>query len=89
MIEIVKAEIYTIPARLCGENYYVVEHYNFILTTGNTLEHTDCAFMVDNEAVYDVYRRDLEMGRGVFGNDRWDKLFCHRLCVIRKCFERQ
>ena len=32
----------------------VVEPYNSILTTYATLEHTDCAFMVDNEAIYDL-----------------------------------
>jgi tubulin alpha len=34
----------------------VVEPYNSILTTHTTLEHTDCAFMVDNEAIYDICR---------------------------------
>ena len=34
----------------------VVEPYNAILTTHTTLEHTDCAFMVDNEAIYDICR---------------------------------
>ncbi|XP_026681660.1 tubulin alpha-1 chain-like [Diaphorina citri] len=29
----------------------VVEPYNSILTTHTTLEHSDCAFMVDNEAI--------------------------------------
>jgi tubulin alpha len=29
----------------------VVEPYNSILTTHTTLEHSDCAFMVDNEAL--------------------------------------
>ena len=31
----------------------VVEPYNSILTTHTTLDHSDCAFMVDNEAIYD------------------------------------
>ena len=35
----------------------VVEPYNSILTTHTTLEHSDCAFMVDNEAIYDICRR--------------------------------
>ena len=30
----------------------MVEPYNSILTTHTTLEHSDCAFMVDNEAIY-------------------------------------
>ncbi len=36
----------------------VVEPYNSILTTHTTLEHSDCAFMVDNEAIYDICRRN-------------------------------
>nr|CAH8855816.1 unnamed protein product [Trichobilharzia regenti] len=35
----------------------VVEPYNSVLNTHTTLELTDCAFMVDNEALYDVYRK--------------------------------
>lgn len=35
----------------------VVEPYNSILTTHTTLEHSDCSFMVDNEAIYDICRR--------------------------------
>ena len=31
----------------------VVEPNNSILTTHTTLDHSDCAFMVDNEAIYD------------------------------------
>jgi tubulin alpha len=41
----------------------VVEPYNSILTTHTTLEHTDCAFMVDNEAIYDICHRNLNIER--------------------------
>ncbi|KAG0348499.1 Tubulin alpha-1 chain [Podila humilis] len=41
----------------------VVEPYNSILTTHTTLEHTDCAFMVDNEAIYDICRKNLNIAR--------------------------
>lgn len=34
----------------------VVEPYNSILCTHTTLEHSDCSFMVDNEAIYDICR---------------------------------
>ena len=34
----------------------VVEPYNSTLCAHTTLEHTDCAFMVDNEAIYDICR---------------------------------
>ncbi|KAF1376096.1 hypothetical protein PFLUV_G00227070 [Perca fluviatilis] len=39
----------------------VVEPYNAILTTHTTLEHSDCAFMVDNEAIYNICRRNLDI----------------------------
>jgi len=41
----------------------VVEPYNAILTTHTTLEHSDCAFMVDNEAIYDICRRNMDIER--------------------------
>uniref|UniRef100_A0A8D8W0S1 Tubulin alpha chain, testis-specific n=1 Tax=Cacopsylla melanoneura TaxID=428564 RepID=A0A8D8W0S1_9HEMI len=34
----------------------VVEPYNSILATHTTLEHSDCAFMFDNEAIYESSR---------------------------------
>lgn len=34
----------------------MVEPYNSVLTTHTTLEHADCSFMVDNEAIYDICR---------------------------------
>jgi len=37
----------------------VVEPYNSILTTHTTLEHSDCSFMVDNEAIYDICKKNL------------------------------
>ncbi|KAJ8390987.1 hypothetical protein AAFF_G00097650 [Aldrovandia affinis] len=36
----------------------VVERYNAILTT---LEHSDCSFMVDNEAIFDICKRNLDV----------------------------
>lgn len=46
----------------------VVEPYNSILTTHTTLEHSDCSFMVDNEAIYDICRRNLGIERPNFEN---------------------
>ena len=46
----------------------VVEPYNAILTTHTTLEHSDCAFMVDNEAIYDICRRNLDIERPTYTN---------------------
>ncbi|KAG7461646.1 hypothetical protein MATL_G00193340 [Megalops atlanticus] len=39
----------------------VVEPYNSILTTHTTLEHSDCSFMVDNEAIFDICMRNLNV----------------------------
>ena len=46
----------------------VVEPYNSILTTHTTLEHSDCAFMVDNEAIYEICRRNLDIERPSYEN---------------------
>uniref|UniRef100_A0A8C6SUL9 Tubulin alpha chain n=1 Tax=Neogobius melanostomus TaxID=47308 RepID=A0A8C6SUL9_9GOBI len=46
----------------------VVEPYNSILTTHTTLEHSDCSFMVDNEAIYDICRRNLDIERPSYPN---------------------
>ncbi|KAL1791217.1 tubulin alpha-1A chain-like [Sigmodon hispidus] len=39
----------------------VVEPYNSILTTHTTLELSDCVFIVDNEAIYDICHRNLDI----------------------------
>ncbi|EGZ77278.1 tubulin alpha chain [Neurospora tetrasperma FGSC 2509] len=41
----------------------VVEPYNAVLATHSTLEHSDVTFLVDNEAVYDICRRNLDVPR--------------------------
>ncbi|GAA5862720.1 hypothetical protein JCM5296_004392 [Sporobolomyces johnsonii] len=46
----------------------VVEPYNSILTTHTTLEHVDCSFMVDNEAIYDICRKNLGIQSPGFKN---------------------
>lgn len=46
----------------------VVEPYNSVLTTHTTLEHSDCTFMVDNEAIYDICRKSLDIARPSFEN---------------------
>ncbi|EDO45429.1 predicted protein, partial [Nematostella vectensis] len=46
----------------------VVEPYNSVLTTHTTLEHSDCTFMVDNEAIYDLCRRNLDVERPGYAN---------------------
>ncbi|KAJ9049736.1 alpha-tubulin [Entomophthora muscae] len=46
----------------------VVEPYNSILTTHTTLEHSDCSFMVDNQAIYDICKRSLGIERPSYNN---------------------
>ena len=46
----------------------VVEPYNAVLTSHSMLEHSDVAFMVDNEALYDICRRALDIERPTYTN---------------------
>ncbi|KAH6853478.1 Tubulin/FtsZ [Chaetomium sp. MPI-CAGE-AT-0009] len=41
----------------------VVEPYNAVLSTHSTIENSDCTFLVDNEAVFDICRRNLDIPR--------------------------
>jgi tubulin alpha len=46
----------------------VVEPYNAVLTTHSTLEFSDCAFMVDNEAIFDICQHNLDIERPSYTN---------------------
>ncbi|XP_073839146.1 alpha-Tubulin at 67C [Musca autumnalis] len=46
----------------------VVEPYNALLTTHSTLEHSDCVFMVDNEAIYEICKNSLNVDRPDYRN---------------------
>jgi len=46
----------------------VVEPYNSILTSHSTMNHVDCAFIVDNEAIYDICQRNLSIERPSYNN---------------------
>eukprot|EP00606_Chrysophyceae_sp_TOSAG23-5_P000022 GSChrysophyteH2.ASY1.ANO1.446.1 assembled CDS len=46
----------------------VVEPYNHVLASHSLLEHTDCTFCLDNEALYDVCRRNLDIERPTYTN---------------------
>lgn len=62
----VKLEFCVYPAPQTATS--VVEPYNSILTTHTTLEHSDCSFMVDNEAIYDICRKNLGLERPDYVN---------------------
>ena len=46
----------------------IVEPYNALLQTHTTLEHTDVGFLVDNEAIYDICKRNLNVERPTYTN---------------------
>lgn len=46
----------------------VVEPYNTVLATHAMIEHSDCSFMVDNEALYEICRRALDIERPTYTN---------------------
>jgi len=46
----------------------VVEPYNSVLSTHSLLEHTDVAFLLDNEAIYDICKKSLNIERPSYNN---------------------
>lgn len=46
----------------------MVEPYNSVLSTHTTLEHSDCSFLVDNEAIYEICRKNLDIHRPTYTN---------------------
>ena len=44
----------------------VVEPYNTVLCVHSLLEHTDVTNQVDNEALYDICRRNLDIERPTY-----------------------
>jgi tubulin alpha len=57
-----------LPAHPSQVSTAVVEPYNSVLSTHSLLEHTDVAVMLDNEAVYDICRRSLDIERPTYTN---------------------
>ncbi|VDM59707.1 unnamed protein product [Angiostrongylus costaricensis] len=46
----------------------MVEPYNSMLTTHTTVEHVDCSLIVDNEAMYDICRTNLDLTKPTYTN---------------------
>jgi len=46
----------------------VVEPYNSVLSTHALLEHTDVAFMLDNQAIYDICKSSLDIEMPSYSN---------------------
>nr|KAG5688802.1 hypothetical protein BaRGS_033286 [Batillaria attramentaria] len=58
----------------------IVEPYNSVLVTHSTLENSDCAFLLDNEACYDICRRNLDIERPTYTN--LNRLFAQVVSAI-------
>ena len=46
----------------------LVEPYNSVLSTHALLDHTEVTFCLDNEALYDVCKRNLDIERPAYSN---------------------
>ena len=46
----------------------IVEPYNAVLTTHTSLELTDVSFLVDNQAIYELCRKNLQVDRPTYIN---------------------
>ncbi|XP_045816913.1 tubulin alpha-5 chain-like isoform X3 [Trifolium pratense] len=46
----------------------VVEPYNSVLSTHSLLEHTDVVVLLDNEAIYDICKKSLDIERPTYTN---------------------
>ncbi|GMP73174.1 hypothetical protein CsSME_00031006 [Camellia sinensis var. sinensis] len=46
----------------------VVEPYNSVLSTHSLLQHTYVAVILDNEAIYDICQRSLDIERPTYTN---------------------
>ena len=61
-----KVELCVYPAPRLASS--VVEPYNAVLTTHTCIEHSEVCFLMDNEAVWDICRRNLDIRRPSFTN---------------------
>ncbi len=61
----------------------VVEPYNSVLSTHSLLEHTDVSILLDNEAIYDICRRSLDIERPTYTN--LNRLVS-QVCFALRCF---
>jgi tubulin alpha len=46
----------------------VVEPYNALLCTHATIDHSECSFMMDNEAIYQLCNQNLHIERPSYKN---------------------
>lgn len=46
----------------------MTEPYNTVLSTHSTMEHSDCAFIVDNQAIYNICQNKLDIERPMYSH---------------------
>lgn len=61
-----KLEITIYPAPEMSTS--VVEPYNAVLATHTMLEHSDCSFLMDNQAIFDLCKKKLDVDRPSYSN---------------------
>jgi tubulin alpha len=61
-----KLEFVVYPAQ--DVSVSVMEPYNTTLAAHCMLEHSDCAFMIDNQAMYDICHRNLDIEHCTYAN---------------------
>ncbi|KAL8588521.1 hypothetical protein ACOMHN_043870 [Nucella lapillus] len=61
-----KLEVTIYPAPQLGSS--VVEPYNAVLATHTMLEHSDCSFLMDNQAIYSLCQKKLDVDRPSYSN---------------------
>ncbi|KAF3619155.1 Tubulin alpha-1 chain [Capsicum annuum] len=49
----------------------VVEPYNNVLSTHSLLEYIDMVVILDNKAIYDIFKRSLDIKRPIYTNLNW------------------
>ena len=62
----------------------IVEPYNSVLSTHSLLEHTDVAVLLDNEAIYDICKRSLDIERPTYTN--LNRLIS-QVCYLLLCWD--
>ncbi|XP_076445472.1 tubulin alpha-1 chain-like isoform X2 [Babylonia areolata] len=61
-----KLEVTIYPAPQMATS--VVEPYNSVLATHTMLEHSDCSFLLDNQAIYGLCKKKLDIDRPSYTN---------------------
>ena len=61
-----KLEVTIYPAPQMATS--VVEPYNAILATHTMLEHSDCSFLMDNQAIFQLCKKRLDIERPSYSN---------------------